>query len=77
MFGRIIVGLIVLIALAMGVMACIAGNLSDHWLNIIGLTARFFDVALPILGVAALFKYLCSCPHKSYCGHEHAEEVKK
>lgn len=80
MIGKLIVGLVVIIALMMGVLATIAGNLTDHWINIIGITARFFDVSLPILGVAALFKYLLSCPHKSHCGHcghDHATELKK
>ncbi len=84
MFGKIIIGLIVLIAIVMGVLATVAGNLSDHWINIIGIVARFFDVTLPILGVAALLKYLCHCHHchhchhKGLCGHEHADvEVKK
>lgn len=77
MIGKIIVGLIVIIALTMGVLACIAGNLTDHWINIIGLTARFFDVTLPVLGVAALFKYLLTCSHHGHHCHDHATEVKK
>lgn len=72
MCGRIIIGLIMLIAVVMGILASVAGNLSDHWINIIGIIARFFDVTLPILGVAALLKYLMSCPH-----HHNQEVVKK
>jgi hypothetical protein len=49
-------------------LASIAGNLSDYWLSIVGTFARFFDVALPILAVGALLKYLCCCPRKSHCG---------
>lgn len=65
--GKILVILIMLIAIVMGVLASIASNLSDYWLNIVGVVARFFDVALPILAVGALLKYLCSCPHKPVC----------
>ncbi len=72
MVGRILIYLLVLIAVLMGILASVAGNLSDHWINIIGIIARFFDVTLPILGVAALLKYLCSCPH-----HHRNDEIKR
>lgn len=74
MCSRILVGLIILVAIVMGVMASIAGNLSDYWLSIVGVIARFFDVALPILAVGALLKYLCCCPGKSHC---HTDDSKK
>jgi hypothetical protein len=72
MVGRILIYLLVLIAVLMGILASVAGNLSDHWINIIGIIARFFDVTLPILGVAALLKYLCCCPH-----HHGNDEIKR
>lgn len=65
--GKLLALLIVLIALFMGVLATVASNLPDYWLNIVGVVARFFDVALPILAVGALLKYICSCPHKHAC----------
>jgi len=58
MLMRIFVGLIILIAIVVGLCALLFNR--DQIINLIYFR-DFFDVSLPILGFGALIKYLCSC----------------
>lgn len=57
MVGRIFVTVMIVLAMFIAFMACI---LSDRHLEDIVLFIKFFEVMLPVLGVAALIKYLCN-----------------
>lgn len=61
MWCKVLSGLFVLVAIAMGILAC---KLPTTQIAGLLLAAKFFDVMLPILGVGALVKYLfsgCQC----------------
>lgn len=55
---RIFVGLIILVAVGVGVFALVLPR--DQLVRLI-VFRDFFDVTLPILAFGALVKYLCSC----------------
>lgn len=58
MLMRIFVALIILIAIAVGVLALVLPR--DQLVKLI-VFRDFFDVTLPILAFGALIKYLCTC----------------
>lgn len=58
MFIRLFVGLVVLIAVVVGVLALTLPG--DQLVKLI-VFRDFFDVTLPILAFGALVKYLCTC----------------
>lgn len=62
MSGKVFSIVIIVIAVVMGVLACVVPV--SHVMNIL-LIAKFFDVMLPILGVGALIKYLSCCGNKN------------
>ncbi len=64
MYMRIFVGLVVLIAVAVGIFALILPR--DQLVRLI-IFRDFFDVTLPILAFGALIKYLCCCKKKMCC----------
>ena len=55
--------LLVIVALAVGVLSLINQNM----FAIAAITSRFFEIMLPVLGFAALIKYLFSCTSKGSC----------
>jgi len=63
MVGKIFVTLIVLLAIAVGVLAVYLPR--DQVVQLV-VFREFFDVSLPILAFGALIKYLCCCGKK--CG---------
>lgn len=67
MFMRIFVGLVILVAIAVGVLALVLR--SDQIINLV-IFRDFFDVALPILAFGALIKYLCTCCAKCKNCHD-------
>lgn len=64
MCGKIITILLVIVAV---VLALAANLLPSDKVEYVIVVSRFFDIMLPVLGVAALLKYLCSCPMKKGC----------
>lgn len=58
MIMRIFVALVILIAVAVGVLALVLPR--DQLVRLI-IFRDFFDVTLPILAFGALVKYLCTC----------------
>lgn len=58
MLMRIFVALVILIAVAVGVLALVLPR--DQLVRLI-IFRDFFDVTLPILAFGALVKYLCTC----------------
>lgn len=58
MFMRYFIGLIILIAVAVGIFALVLPR--DQLISLI-VFRDFFDVTLPILAFGALIKYLCTC----------------
>jgi hypothetical protein len=66
MCGKILTGIIILIAL---ILAIAASVLPAEQLNVVIMVSRFFDVMLPVLGVGALIKYISCCSKKcASCG---------
>lgn len=63
MFLRIFVGLIILIAIVVGILALSLPR--DQLVKLI-IFRDFFDVTLPILGFGALVKYLCTCSKNTH-----------
>lgn len=70
MVMRIFVTLVILIALAVGVLALALPR--DQLVKLI-IFRDFFDVALPILAFGALVKYLCTCCMRCKICHEKGE----
>lgn len=65
---RIFVGVIILIAIAVGIFALVLPR--EQLVRLIQFR-DFFDVTLPILAFGALIKYLCTCCTKcKTCHHE-------
>lgn len=62
MLMRIFVALIIIVAVAVGILALMLPR--DQLLKLI-IFRDFFDVTLPILAFGALVKYLCSCRHQA------------
>jgi hypothetical protein len=61
MCGKILTGIIILIAL---ILAIAASVLPAEQLGGVIMVSRFFDVMLPVLGVGALIKYISCCSKK-------------
>lgn len=61
---KILIGAILLIALAAAVAVSVAPQQTMPYLVFV---SRFFDVMIPVLGVGALLKYLL-CHHGCHCG---------
>ena len=67
---KMLTRLLVLLALLMGVMSLIAmfaPGFQAKSYAIFGAVTRFFGPMIPILGVAALFKYIAFCGGKKTC----------
>jgi hypothetical protein len=58
MLMRIFVALIIVVAIAAGILSLVLNH--DQLLKLI-IFREFFEAALPILALGALIKYLCSC----------------
>lgn len=63
MFMKIFVFLVVVIAIAVGLLTRVP---REYMLNII-IFRDFFDAALPVLAFGALIKYLCTCCRCTFC----------
>lgn len=67
MILKLFVTLVILVAFIAGAMAVIGVVLPHNQMIVRLIVFRdFFDIALPILGVGALVKYLCTC--RCSCG---------
>ncbi len=58
MIMRIFIGLVIIVAIAVGLFALVLPR--DQLIRLI-IFRDFFDVTLPILAFGALIKYLCTC----------------
>jgi hypothetical protein len=67
MLMRIFVTLVIIVAIAVGVLALVLPR--DQLVKLI-IFRDFFDVTLPILAFGALIKYLCTCCMKCMVCHE-------
>jgi hypothetical protein len=64
MCGKLLTGLIILIAVILAVLASV---LPPEQLDYVIGISKFFDIMLPILAVGALLKYLCKCQKCCSC----------
>ena len=61
MLGKIFTIVVILVALAIGILATV---LPSERLHDVIMLVKFFDVMLPVLAVGALIKYLACCKKK-------------
>lgn len=64
MWMKLFVGVIILIAVLIGILALTLPR--DQLIPLI-IFRDFFDIALPILGFGALVKYMCTCVRCDTC----------
>lgn len=60
---KVITSIFFIIAILVGILSLI----NQQTFAIAAITSRFFEIMIPVLGIAALCKYLCCCSKKCSC----------
>ncbi len=60
---KVISAIFFIIAILVGILSLI----NQQTFAIAAITSRFFEIMIPVLGIAALWKYLCCGSKKSNC----------